>query len=83
MEGLASIAMATSADLRRANLRVTMSDAPRSLRAQIRAADKVGATRVVIIGPDEVAKHVATVRELGSGEQREVELDRLAEELSP
>jgi histidyl-tRNA synthetase len=83
MEGLASIAMATSADLRRVNLRVTMSDAPRSLRAQLRTADKLGATRAVILGPDEVAKQAATVRELGTGDQRVIALDRLADELTP
>jgi histidyl-tRNA synthetase len=83
LEGLAGVAMATAADLRRSSLRVAMSDAPRTLRAQLRAADKLGATRAVILGPEEVGRRVATVRELGSGEQREVPLDRLVAELSP
>jgi len=82
MTGLASVAMATALDLRKAELRVVVSDAPRSLKAQLRSADRLGAQRVVILGPDEVSKRVATVRDMASSEQREVALDRLSEELS-
>ena len=49
----------------------------------IRAADKAGASRAVILGTDEMAKRVATVREMGTGEQREVALDGLVSELKP
>lgn len=83
LEGSVSVAMATSLDLRRAGLRVIMSDEPKSLRSQLRAADKLGAAHAVILGPDEVAKGVATVRDMSSGDQREVSLDRLVQELSP
>jgi histidyl-tRNA synthetase len=34
-------------------------------------ADRSGATRIWLLGPDEVARGVATVRDLASGEQRE------------
>jgi histidyl-tRNA synthetase len=83
LEGLAEIAMATAMDLRRVGLRVTMSDEARSLRSQLREADRLSARRAVILGPDEFAKRVATVRDLGSGEQREIALDALARELKP
>ena len=79
---LAPVAMATATDLRRTGLRVSVTDEPKSVRAQLRAADKAGATRVVILGPEEVARRVATVRDLGSGEQREVALDQLVAELA-
>jgi histidyl-tRNA synthetase len=36
----------------------------------------------VILGPDEVSKSVATVREMETSKQREVPLDRLVAELS-
>jgi histidyl-tRNA synthetase len=83
LEGLAEIAMAMAMDLRRAGLRVTVSDEARSLRSQLREADRLKAVSAVILGPDEVAKKVATVRDLSSGEQREVALDELVSELKP
>jgi histidyl-tRNA synthetase len=83
MDGLASVAMASALDLRSAGLRVTVSDESKTMRAQLRAADRSEATRAVILGTDEVAKGVATVKDLGSGEQREVPLDSLVKELAP
>ncbi|MGH2758586.1 MAG: histidine--tRNA ligase [Actinomycetota bacterium] len=83
MEGLAGVAMALALDLRRAGRRVVVADASRSLRSQLREANRLGAGQAVILGPDEVAKRVATVRDLGSSEQREVALDALVQELSP
>jgi histidyl-tRNA synthetase len=83
MEGLAGIALATATDLRRAGLHVTMSDEGKSLRPQLRAADRLGATRVVILGPDEISENVATVREMGDGTERKVGLADLVNELSP
>ena len=82
LEGLAEIAVATAMDLRAKGLRVTVSDEARSLKSQLREADRLGAARVVILGPDEVSKRVATVRELDSGAQREVPLDALVKELT-
>ncbi len=81
-EDLAEVAIATAMDLRNAGLRVTLSDAARSTRSQMNEANRLGARRVVILGPDEVAKRVATVRDMESGEQREVALDYLVQELS-
>jgi histidyl-tRNA synthetase len=83
MEGLASIAMATALDLRKAGLRVVVADEPKSMKAALRAADRSGAARVIILGAEEVAKGVATVKELGSGDQREIALDALAKGLLP
>lgn len=83
MEGLASVAMAAALDLRRAGRRVVVADAPRSLRSQLREANRLRARAAVILGPDEVAKRAATVRDLTSGEQREVALDSLVAELAP
>ena len=83
MEGLASIAMAVALDLRHAGKRVIVADAPRSMRSQLREANRLGAGFAVILGPDEIAKRVATVRDLGSSDQREVGLDELVKELAP
>ncbi|MEE2673667.1 MAG: histidine--tRNA ligase [Myxococcota bacterium] len=47
--------------------------APR-LKRVLADADKTGASRVWIIGPEEAARGVATVRDLATGEQREEDL---------
>jgi histidyl-tRNA synthetase len=74
--------MATALDLRTAGLRVSVADGPRSMKAALRAADRSGATKVLILGADEIAKGVATVKNLASGDQREVKLGDLTKELS-
>lgn len=79
---LATVAMASATDLRGRGMRVSMSDEARSMRSQLRSADRSGARRAVILGPDEVARQVATVRDLASGEQEEVPLVELADRLA-
>src|SRR5438270_5019127 len=44
---------------------------PRSLRAKMRAADKVGAQWAVLFNLDEAKRRVAQLRDMRSGEQRE------------
>ena len=44
----------------------------RGLRAQFKQADRVGASYAVILGEDELAQGVATVRDMASGEERAV-----------
>jgi len=48
-----------------------------SVKKQFSAASTEGARWVVILGPDEVERGVATVREMGSGTEREVSLESL------
>ncbi len=70
-------ALKLAAELRSSGLSVQMPTGSRSLRAQLRAADTSGASSAVIIGEDELARGVATVRDLESGDQRSVALDQL------
>ena len=51
---------------------------PRGMRSQLRYASRVGATHAVIIGDNELAKGVATLRDLDNSSQSEVALDGLA-----
>ena len=44
----------------------------RGLRAQFKQANRVGAAYAVILGDDELAQGVATVRDMASGEERMV-----------
>lgn len=80
-EGLSATAYRTASELREAGLRVLVSDEPKSLRAQLRAADRSEAARAVILGPDEAERGVATVRDLASGDQDEVPLGDLPKRL--
>ncbi|MEX2539978.1 MAG: histidine--tRNA ligase [Actinomycetota bacterium] len=81
-EGLAGVATATALDLRKAGLRVVVSDVAKSFKAQMRSADRLGARRVVILGADEVAKQVAKVKDMESGSEREVGFKDLAKDVA-
>jgi histidyl-tRNA synthetase len=48
-----------------------------SVRKQFKAAENEGAATVVVLGPDEIAKGVAVVRDMRSGGEREVPLDEV------
>ena len=48
----------------------------------MRRADRIGARAAVLLGDDELARGIATVRDLDSGEQSEVALDALAPRLA-
>ena len=64
--------------LRIAGLTADFALGGRSMKAQMRAADRSGAARTVIVGDDELAAGEAQVRDLQTGEQRAVPIDALA-----
>ncbi len=49
------------------------------VRSQFKDANARGARRVIVVGPDEVAAGAVVVREMGSGEERRVGIERLLE----
>jgi histidyl-tRNA synthetase len=51
----------------------------RSVKAQMKYANKIGARHTVILGEDELSNNKATVKVMETGEQIEVELDKIAE----
>lgn len=51
----------------------------RSVKAQMKYANKIGAKNTVIIGADELANNKANVKNMENGEQTEVSLDKLTE----
>jgi len=53
-----------------------------NLKRRLQRANKINARAAVILGDDEIAKHVATVRDLDSGEQAEIPLASLTERLA-
>ena len=47
------------------------------VRKQFTAAGNAGARQVIVLGPDEVARECAVLRDMASGEEREVPLKEL------
>ena len=68
-------------DLRAAALRVELDYEGRSLKAQMKLADKLGARFAVILGEEELARRSARVREMSTGAESEVSLEALASRL--
>lgn len=60
--------------LRDAGLKAEMDHQGRSLKSQFKLADKIGARKVAIIGPDELAEGKVKVRDMGTHEERFVEI---------
>lgn len=63
--------------LRAAGRSVLYALKPGGVGRQLKEADARGARHVILLGPDEVQRGSATVRTMGTGEQREVPLDEL------
>lgn len=70
-------ALDTARSMRNSGMSVVVDPEGRSLKAQLRQADKLGARYVVLIGEDEIAKNVVSVRILDTGDQREMALAQL------
>jgi histidyl-tRNA synthetase len=67
--------------LRRKGMSVEMEGEERSLKSQMRRADKLKAASVLIIGDNELQKGQAVLRDMATKEQREISLDRIDAEL--
>lgn len=65
------------AQLRKAGLNVDTDYQGRSLKGQLRLADKIGATYAIILGSDELKKKACMVKELDSGKQQEIAIKDL------
>ena len=73
-------ALEISNQLRRAGFRVEQSYSG-NMKKRMAKASKVNAFKAVIIGSDELAKGEATLKDLDSGEQKNVEFNHLIEEI--
>jgi histidyl-tRNA synthetase len=74
-------ALRTAQTLRSAGLSTVYEFRERRLGNQLKSADQIGARWAVILGPDEVQARQARLKEMASGSERAVALDRLAQEL--
>ena len=66
-------------EIRSAGVVVETDYMDRSVKAQMKYANKIGAKNTVILGADELEKGVATVKNMESHEETEVALDKIAE----
>ena len=67
--------------LRKRGLVVEMDGDSRSMKSQMRRADKVGAQAVLIVGEDELNKGRVVLRNMASKEQLEVNIQNVVDEL--
>lgn len=68
--------------LRRAGIAVDLGLSG-NLKRRMQQANRIGAQLAVLLGDDEIAKGVATLRDMKDGAQREVPIDQLAAALTP
>ena len=68
-------------DLRAAGLNADADYNGRSLKAQMKEANRLGSSAVIILASEEVDAGAATVRDMATGEQRQVPLGDLVEAL--
>ncbi len=64
-------------ELRNKGMIVETDYMDRSVKAQMKYANKIGAKKTVIIGSDEIEKNCVKVKDMETGEQTEVALDQL------
>lgn len=65
--------------LREAGIIVETDYMDRSVRAQMKYANKINAKHTVILGDNELNANLASIKNMETGEQKEVELDRIIE----
>jgi len=75
-------ALKLTMDLRQAGLAAEQDFLNRSLKAQLKYADKKGIKLVVILGEEEMQKGQVTVREMQTGSQETVTINELATHLA-
>src|SRR5690242_16645913 len=76
-EGDLEVQASAVARICRAVRSVAVDYEPKSLRAKMRSANRLGARWVVLLSPEDAARRVAQLRDMTSGEQSEVSWDDL------
>jgi histidyl-tRNA synthetase len=68
-------------ELRKANIPCDTDYENKSLKGAMRRADDLGATQVIIIGDNELEKEALTLKDMSSGEQKEIPVRDLVTQL--
>lgn len=74
-------AFALVQECRDAGFTTEMDHQKRSLKSQFKLADKLGAARVAVLGPDELAEGVVTLRDMATHAEAKVRLEEVVGEL--
>ena len=80
-EATRTIALRKAAELRDAGFVVEIPLHDTGFGKQMKSANKMGATAMIIIGDDEAANGMATVKDFATGAQRQIPLEGLARNL--
>ncbi len=72
-------AVRLTADLRAAGVGALLGFGGRSLKAQLKAADKAGLAYALILGDQELAQGVVVARNMGTGQQEAIALAGVVE----
>lgn len=67
------------ANLRQNGISAEMEYAGRSLRTQMKTADKINAQNVIFLGEDELSSGMVLIRDMKSGEQEDVPINQVVE----
>jgi len=81
-ESVQKEAFALALELRFAGISVEMDHQARSLKSQLKLADKIGTTFVVVVGPDEIAKERYTLRDMIAHTEQELTTGELVQVLA-
>lgn len=73
----AALAFKTVIELREAGLKAEIDSLGRSMKAQMKQANRLKAQKVLIFGDDEVARGCVVLRDMQTSEQTEVKLDEI------
>jgi histidyl-tRNA synthetase len=80
-EAAEAVALALLQDLRRAGLRAEMAYRG-NMKRRMERANKIGAHTAIILGEDEIAQGVATIKNLNDGTQTQLALAGIAAALA-
>jgi histidyl-tRNA synthetase len=80
-EGARLAALKLASELRDSGIASDMDHLNRSLKAQMKQANRLGARYAVILGEDELAREAAVLRDLQTSEQTEIKLTELVGEI--
>ena len=78
-ENAAIAAQKTVFDLRGKGVSAEFDHMSRSLKAQMKYADKLGAKYTIVLGDNEIESGIAKIKDMLTGEQTEIRLDNLSE----
>ncbi|MEE3363029.1 MAG: His/Gly/Thr/Pro-type tRNA ligase C-terminal domain-containing protein, partial [Anaerovoracaceae bacterium] len=74
-------ALGLAAELRREGYSVALDDMARNVKGQFKYANRLGAAKTLVLGEDEIKAGTVAVKDMETGEQKEVAIERLADAL--